>query len=164
MVENLLSYFSTTPNNQFLLQEITGGDISVDFFLFASMFLSTVIVDHHHHHIQHSHFPWRARRRCGTAWGRTRRSSWCGRGCTWPACWWRIWPEDRRHSRASTAPVHSNSRSEEEGEDGGRSASTQTQHQETHLQQERRSDESNTPGRPRLEKYTCLFNTDVEED
>lgn len=67
--------------------------------------------------IQSSHFPWRARRRCVTAWGRRRRSSWCGRGCTWPSCWWRTWPEDRRHSRASREPVHSNSISED-GEGG----------------------------------------------
>lgn len=73
--------------------------------------------------IQYSHFPWRARRRCGTAWGRRRRSSWCGRGCTWPACWWRIWLEGRRHSRASRELVHSNSRSEEEEEEEGSSAS-----------------------------------------
>lgn len=111
MVENLLSYFSTPTNNLFLLQEILLVIFQWISFLFASMFLFSVIMEVH---IRHSHFPWRARRRCGTAWGRRRRSSWCGRGCTWPACWWRIWPEDRRHSRASTAPVHSNSISEEE--------------------------------------------------
>lgn len=104
---NLLSYFSTPPNNKFFLQEIL-----LVIFQWISFYLRPCFS----HHIQHSHFPWRARRRCGTAWGRRRRSSWCGRGCTWPACWWRIWPEDRRHSRASTAPVHSNSISEEEEE------------------------------------------------
>lgn len=152
---NLLSYFSTPPNNKFFLQEIL-----LVIFQWISFYLRPCFS----HHIQHSHFPWRARRRCGTAWGRRRRSSWCGRGCTWPACWWRIWPEDRRHSRASTAPVHSNSISEEEEEERTEAAQHPHKHKETHLLQERRPDESNTPARPRLEKYPCLFNTDEEED
>lgn len=59
-----------------------------------------------------SRFPGRVQRRCGTAWGRRRRSSGCGRACTWPACWWRSAPVDRRHSRASRGPAHSNSISE----------------------------------------------------
>lgn len=151
---NLLSYFSTPPNNKFFLQEIL-----LVIFQWISFYLRPCFS----HHIQHSHFPWRARRRCGTAWGRRRRSSWCGRGCTWPACWWRIWPEDRRHSRASTAPVHSNSISEEE-EERTEAAQHPHKHKETHLLQERRPDEPNTPARPRLEKYPCLFNTDEEED
>lgn len=125
---NLLSYFSTPPNNKFLLQEIL-----LVIFQWISFYLRPCFS----HHIQHSHFPWRARRRCGTAWGRRRRSSWCGRGCTWPACWWRIWPEDRRHSRASTAPVHSNSISEEEEEE--RTEAAQHPHKHKHNTRRRTS-------------------------
>lgn len=79
-----------------------------------------------------SHFPWRARRRCGTAWGRRRRSSGCGTACTWPGCWWTTWPGDRRHSTASRAPGRSNSRSEQMEEEHLQQHKPGSKHIETH--------------------------------